>query len=65
MHGLLEEVGMRFSYNAEYHTLRDIKEKHAYVAQDFDQEMRGNFYYMKNIWKLIEMTASTSCLMDK
>ena len=49
MHGLLEEVGMRFSYNAEYHTLRDIKEKHAYVAQDFDQEMRGNFYYMKNI----------------
>jgi hypothetical protein len=46
MHGLLEEVGMRFSYSAEYHTLRDIKEKHCYVAQDFDREVLGNIYLM-------------------
>jgi len=25
LHKLLEEVGMRFSYAAEYHTLNDIK----------------------------------------
>lgn len=33
---------MRFSFAAEYHTLNDIKEKHCYVAQDFNKEISGN-----------------------
>lgn len=41
MRKLLNEVGLNFSSSAEIETIRDIKEKHAYVALDFDTEMKN------------------------
>lgn len=36
LHSLLDEAGMKFSFSAESHIIRDIKEKHAYVCLDYD-----------------------------
>jgi actin, other eukaryote len=41
LHKLLDEVGMKFSLTGEFDTLQDIKEKHGYVALDFDHEVKG------------------------
>ncbi len=66
MHGLLEDVGMKFSYSAEYLTLKDIKEKHCYVADNFDKEISGkNYFIVKIIYKQIEMTVNINFLMEK
>lgn len=42
MHKLLTEAGMKFSLIGEFETIKDIKEKHCYVANDFRAEMQGN-----------------------
>src|SRR4051812_33955458 len=39
---LLTEVGVSFSSSAEREIARDIKEKHAYVALDFDTELKSS-----------------------
>lgn len=44
MRKLLNEVGLNFSSSAEMETIRDIKEKHCYVALDFEAEMASKFY---------------------
>lgn len=43
MRKLLNEVGLNFSSSAEMETIRDIKEKHCYVALDFEAEMASTF----------------------
>jgi hypothetical protein len=32
---------MKFSLSGEFDTLQDIKEKHGYVALDYEHEMKG------------------------
>lgn len=49
MHGLLEDVGMKFSYSAEYLTIKDIKEKHCYVADNFDKEISGTLFLLYSL----------------
>jgi actin-related protein len=39
---LLTEVGVSFSSSAEREIARDIKEKHSYVALDFDTELKNS-----------------------
>jgi len=39
---LLTEVGVSFSSSAEREIARDIKEKHCYVATDFDTELKNS-----------------------
>jgi actin-related protein len=39
---LLTEVGVSFSSSAEREIARDIKEKHSYVALDFDTELKSS-----------------------
>lgn len=41
LHKLLDEVGMKFSLSGQFETLQDIKEKHAYAALDFNNEVKG------------------------
>lgn len=36
---LLNEIGLNFATSAEVETIRDIKEKHCFVALDFEEEM--------------------------
>lgn len=42
LHKLLGEAGLRFSLSGELNILQDIKNKHSYVALDYEQEMKGN-----------------------
>jgi actin len=46
MHKLLTEAGMKFSLSAEFETLRDIKDKHCYIAQDFKEEMKCMLFFI-------------------
>jgi len=39
MRKLLNEIGLNFSSSAESETIRDIKEKHCYVALDYEAEV--------------------------
>jgi actin-related protein len=55
LHKLLDEVGMKFSLTGEFDTLQDIKEKHAYVALDFDREIKGT---LPNIQIMKKLTAT-------
>lgn len=41
---LLADAGMKFSLSAEFEILRDIKDKHCYVAHDFKGEMKCTYY---------------------
>jgi actin len=43
LHSLLDEAGMKFSFSAESHIIRDIKEKHAYVCLDYDAEIKSKY----------------------
>lgn len=43
---MLEDVGMKFSISGEYDTLQDIKEKHGYVAYEYDSELKGRFGFI-------------------
>lgn len=43
MHKLLDEVGMKFSISGEFETLQDMKEQHAYVALDYNNELKGSY----------------------
>ena len=52
---------MRFSLTGEYYTLQDIKEKHGYIAQDYDQELKGKTWLMKITNKQIETTVAINC----
>ena len=45
MRKLLNEVGLNFTSSAEIETIRDIKEKLAYVALDYDQELKSKTSY--------------------
>jgi len=38
---LLQERGFTFTTTAEKETVRDVKEKHCYVAQDYEKELKG------------------------
>ena len=49
MQKLLNEIGLNFSSSAEIETIRDIKEKHCYVALDFEDEMSSNFFLILRI----------------
>jgi hypothetical protein len=52
---------MKFSFTGEFDTLQDIKEKHAYVALDFDREVKGRSEDMQTSKRPTAMTALTSC----
>ena len=52
---LLNEIGLNFSSSSELENVREIKEKHCYVALDYEEEMESNIYLMKNIPKAIKM----------
>lgn len=39
MKKLLNEIGLNFSSSAELETIRDIKEKHSYIALDYKEEL--------------------------
>ena len=43
---LLNEVGLNFTSSAESEIIRDIKEKHCYIALDFEQEMKSIFGFI-------------------
>lgn len=61
LHKLLDEVGMKFSISGEFETLQDIKEKHGYVALDYNQEIKGNNSITQTTNRPIATTARTSC----
>jgi len=63
LHKLLDEVGMKFSLNSEFDTLQDIKEKHAYVALDFDGEIKGTSPHIQITKKPTATTALINFLM--
>ena len=66
MRKLLNEVGLNFSSSAEIETIRDIKEKHAYVALDFDTEMKSkNKLNLQTTNKIIKTPESTNFPMVK
>lgn len=41
MHKLLDEVGIKFSLSSESEHIQAIKEKHCYVALDYEAELKG------------------------
>jgi actin-related protein len=45
MQKLLNEVGLNFASSAELETIRDIKEKHCYVALDYEAELNCTFTF--------------------
>ena len=47
-----------FSLASEFDTIREIKEKHCYVANDFKAEMTGNWVNMKEY----EETNKNNCV---
>ncbi len=53
---------MKFSFSGEFDTLQDIKEKHGYVALDFDREVKGKLGFIQITRRQIATTALTSCL---
>lgn len=61
LHKLLDEVGMKFSLSGEFETLQDIKEKHGYVALDFDQEIKGKKIVRQTTRRRTATIAPTSC----
>lgn len=63
LHKLLDEVGMKFSLTGEFDTLQNIKEKHAYVALDFDSEIKGTCLFMQTSNRQTVMTAHINYLM--
>lgn len=65
LHKLLDDVGMKFSLTGEFDTLQDIKEKHAYVAFDFDREVKGKPSLMQTSKRPIVMIAPINCLMAR
>jgi len=65
LHKLLGEAGLRFSLSGELDVLQDIKEKHSYVALDFEQEVKGNRKLKQITVKLIAMIVPISCLTGK
>jgi actin-related protein len=65
LHKLLDDVGMKFSFSGEFDTLQDIKEKHGYVALDFDREVKGKQRLMQISRRRIGMTVRTSCRMGR
>jgi actin-related protein len=62
LHKLLGEAGLRFSLSGELNILQDIKEKHSYVALDFEQEVKGNCKLKQIIVRLTATTVPISCL---
>lgn len=52
---------MKFSISGEFETLQDIKEKHGYVALDYNQEIKGNISITQTTNRPIATTARTSC----
>lgn len=66
MRKLLNEVGLNFSSSAELETIRDIKEKHAYVALDYESELKSkNKFNSKTTNKEIKTIRFTSFQMVK
>lgn len=65
LHKLLDDVGMKFSLTGEFDSLQDIKEKHAYVAFDFDREVKGKLPMMQISKRPIVTIALTNCLMAR
>lgn len=41
MNKLLDEAGIKFSMSGEGDLVKDIKEQHAYVAADYEAEIKG------------------------
>ena len=62
---LLNEIGLNFSSSSELENVREIKEKHCYVALDYEEEMESNIYLMKNIAKAIKMKLLMNSQMVK
>ncbi len=54
---------MKFSISGEFETLQDIKEKHGYVALDYNQEIKGKSPLTQTTNRPIATTARTNCPM--
>jgi actin-related protein len=61
---LLNEVGLNFSSSAETETIRDIKEKLCYVAEDYEAEMTSTFSLTQSTNRA-NTTHPTSCPTDR
>ena len=55
---------MKFSLTGEFDTLQDIKEKHAYVALDFDREIKGILPHIQIMKRLTATTAPINFPME-
>jgi actin-related protein len=66
MRKLLEKAGLNFSISADFETIRDIKEKHAYVALDYESEVKSKIQFNSQTTdKEIKRIKFTNFQMDK
>ena len=66
MRKLLDKVVYNFSSSAELETVRDIKEKHAYIALDYEAEVKSTIQFnIQTTNKEIKTIKITNFQMDK